>query len=147
MLQRFILKQTSVVTALLGLSACGTPPAMYVPAPTERTAVVKLAGEQKGVRICRSGQPLYVTSTTSGNIRSVVIPADERITLISLIAIEGYNVRSTCSPAISLIVKTGTSVVLNADVQENGCYFEAVREDASSPSGLAVEPSVGPPSC
>lgn len=147
MQHRFVIKQAGLIAVLLALTACGTPMPKYVPAANEPTAVIKLVGEQQGVNICRDGTLMHVSTIKTGETRTVIVPADKRITLWSYLMFQGYNTTVRCAAALSLVASSDAALILNTDIRANGCYVEAVREDASRPSGLAPEPSVGRPLC
>ena len=121
------------------LAACGAVP--YQPGPNEVLAPVKLVG-LGSPRMCMDGK-LY--SLSADKSETVKVPVGQRITLGSYMYFDGYNVSFSCMPQLSFMPQAGLSYVSNAGLRDQRCFVELVREDASRETGVAPEPSLGPP--
>lgn len=139
--------RATIACGVVLLSACGTPVAVYVPAADTPTTRVTLMGG--GIPfMCLSGEHYRFDAQPGPEGTSFLqVPVGQRLTLRSVMSYHGYNVVSTCRPALSLIPKQGQPLIVNSGLEKSGCFIEAVREDNSRETGVAIEPSLGRPQC
>jgi hypothetical protein len=130
---------------LFTLAACNTLPT-YTPAPGEETVGVRFVGFGRP-SICFEGKSYQLDLTPSNGQYVARLPADKRVMVFSYQSVQGYQVISTCSASLSLTPKSGRPVVINSGIDGGRCFVESVVEDASTSSGVALDPSVGPPRC
>lgn len=125
------------------LAGCALPP--YAPAAGEQTAQVTLfpGGD---AWMCAGGQR-YSLRMTDSAAPGVPVPAGRRITLGTHLAYQGNNSIASCQPAVSVAAAPGSTLVLYAGVGAGRCFIEVVRADATTETGVAVEPTAGAPSC
>ena len=132
----------SLVAALL-LSACATLP-VYQPAAADPT--VSFVGMGKP-SFCSSAGKFQLEVTEANGYSTAKVPANERISIWSSMAFQGYNVTSSCSPAVAFTPRTGSAYIVNAGLSSGQCFIELVREDKSRPAGVTLEQSTGRPGC
>lgn len=114
-----------------------TPNAAHVPVTLVNTV---------SPRICIDHQWFRLEVTEQGTTRSVMVPAGKRITLMADDALVP-SASSNCNPMLSIQPAPGTRLALHSAVAGYACFIEVVREDGSTPTGVAPEPSTGPPQC
>jgi hypothetical protein len=141
-----LISRASLACALLPLAACNTLPT-YVPASGEKTVDVSFVGFGRP-SICVDGKSYKLDLTKKNQYQYVAqLPANKRVLVFSYQFYQGYQVMSSCRASLSLTPKFGMPVVINSGLDAGKCYVEAVLEDSSSPTGVALDPSVGPPQC
>jgi hypothetical protein len=131
---------------MLAMVGCGTPLPVYTPAPAEKTVTAKLLGSGSPY-MCTQGKKYSLDVKESGGFRTVQLPLDNRVTLWRYMSFQGYQVISSCTPMLSLVPKSGTDLIISAGLADGRCFIEAVREDNARATGVALDPTVGPPSC
>lgn len=132
--------------AALALGACSSIP-VYTAASGDQIVRLKLSGPQASMTMCRAGVRYVVPIAHADDTASIVVPAAERITLQSNMVFVGYNVTSRCYPSLSLVPDASAQAIVNTGLYRNSCYIEVVREDMSTPTGVAIEPTVDRPRC
>lgn len=136
-------KLLACIAAAAMLQGCMTT---YVPAPEEKMVTVHAVGFGSP-RMCKDGK-MYWPPQAKGNSDAIQVPAGARVTVGAHMVTDGYNVIHYCSPYLSFVPTEGSTYVMNAALLGQGrCFVELVREDASSRTGLALEPSVGRAAC
>ena len=130
---------------LLTLAACNTLPT-YTPAPGENTVGVRFVGFGRP-SICFEGKSYQLDLSADNGQYVARLPTDKRVMVFSYQSVQGYQVISSCSASLSLTPKSGHPVVVNSGIDGGKCFVESVVEDGSTPTGLALDPSVGPPRC
>lgn len=129
----------------LPLAACSVLPT-YTPAGDKPSITVKVLGMGKP-QVCVGNQLHSVNVTHVDGYPTFKVAAGERITLRTFMHYQGYNVSSHCHPAISVVPKAGSTLLLNSGLDGNACFIEAVREDNSVETGVSLETSLGAPQC
>lgn len=139
-------KSTRLATAVGGvlmLAGCiSNPP--YAVTKDDKTASVKLFNMSDAV-MCKRDQFFSITAPEGAN--HAVIPAGERISLATHMQYSGYNVTYNCHPALSFVPQEGEKYVLHNYLRGGKCVIEVVREDSTTPTGVAFEDSLGPRNC
>lgn len=130
---------------LLALTGCSFLP-LYTPAPGDKTATVAMFtfGTPS---ICYNGQRYKLNVEGSGTQRTAVIPANTRVSISTYMSYQGYNVISSCYPGLSMVPRADTRLVLYNGLHEGKCFIEAVREDHTRETGVAIEPTLSGPKC
>ncbi|MDQ1829273.1 hypothetical protein [Massilia scottii] len=139
--------RAAIACGILLLTACGTPIPVYVPEAGVTTTKVSLMGG--GIPyMCLAGQ-FYRFDVQAGadGTSTVQVPVGTRLTMRNVMTYQGHNVVSTCRPAFSVIPKEGQTLFVNSGLSAGTCFTEAVREDNSKDTGVALEPSLGAPQC
>ena len=108
--------------------------------PTARLNTADL----KGPQICTGGQ-VYRLSSTFDDL--ALIPAGEQIGIASAFHTGDGYMNYSCRPSISFTPESNTSYVGVLLFKDKACYLQILREDPSTPTGLAAEPSVRRGSC
>lgn len=140
--KRLAVPATAVVLGAF-LSGCTT---FYQPAP--RTTLVPVRLLDPGTpSICIDGQHMGLSETTNGTVRRVLVPAGKRITLHSGVYKNNGVVSAGCSVGVSLIPEAGTRLVLQTNLAGQRCFVNIVREDATTATGVAPEPTLARPQC
>ncbi len=130
---------------LLSLVACNSLP-VYTPAPGDKTVAVRFVGFGKP-SVCFDGKGYQLDLVRDKGQFLAQLPVDKRVMIYSYQSYQGYQVISSCHASLSLIPKAGKPLVVNSGLDAGKCYLEAVLEDSNSPTGLSLDPSVGPPRC
>lgn len=130
---------------LLSLAACKNLP-LYTPQPGEKTVAVRFIGQAEP-SICTGGTSYKLNLVRDKDQYVAELPVDRRVMIFSYQSYQGYQVISTCHAALSLIPQAGRTIVVNSGVVNGKCFVEAVVEDSRTPSGVALDPTVGPPRC
>jgi hypothetical protein len=135
----------AAAVSLLAFGGCSTLPT-YEPAATEKTVNVQLLG-YGAPSMCVDGRKYRLDAKESAGAITTQIPVGQRVTLSRYMTYAGYQVTSSCNPSLSLIPKEGVGVILNTGLADGRCFIEVVREDRARDTGVALEPTVGPPAC
>jgi hypothetical protein len=130
---------------LLSTAGCNTLPT-YVPAPAEKTVTAKLLGYGKPF-MCKQGQKYSLDVNEAGGYQTTQLPVGNRLTLWRYMSYQGYQVISSCTPMLSLVPKEGVGIVISSGLADGKCFIEAVREDLTRETGVALEPTIGGPAC
>lgn len=133
------------VCSLLAMSGCTTLPT-YAPAAAEKTVPVQLLG-YGAPYMCVGGTKYKLDYKESAGAFTTQIPVGSRVTLWRYMSYAGYQVTSSCTPMLSLIPQEGVGLIINSGLANGRCFIEAVREDRTRDTGVALEPSVGAPAC
>lgn len=137
--------RAALACAVLPLAACNTLPT-YTPAPGEKTVDTRFVGFGRP-SICFDGKSYKLDLVEDKGQYVAKLPADKRVLVFTYQSYQGYQVVSSCSASLSLTPKQGHPIVVNSGLNAGKCYVESVIEDRSTPTGLAIDPSVGPPQC
>lgn len=118
----------------------------YVARPDEPMVTVRAVGFGRP-QLCKDGK--YYWAPEVKNVEhAIAVPAGQRITVGAHLVSDGYQVIHYCRPFLSFEPRVGQTYVMNSALSGDGrCGVELVREDLSSSTGLAVEPSVSRPTC
>ena len=96
--------------------------------------------------MCIDGNWFRLEAAEQGTTRSVMVPTGKRITLrVDDVLLSAGA--STCRPTLSVEPAAGTRLALHSALAGHTCLIEIVREDHNTPTGVAPEPSIGPPQC
>lgn len=137
-------RMLALASALL-LAACNALP-IYQPEPREPVTTIKLIG-MGSMSLCKGGHHYQLKSEVIDGFTTIRVGTKERISLTTFMQFQGYNVISSCHPSLSLIPEPGIGLVANSGLSNGSCFMEIVREDASRPSGVALEPTLKAPQC
>lgn len=127
------------------LTACNSLPT-YAPAPGDKTVATRFVGFGRP-SICFDGKAYQLDLTENKGQYVAQLPADKRVMIFSYQSYAGYQVTSNCSASLSVTPKVGKPLVINSGLDAGRCFVEAVLEDSNTPSGIALDPSAGPPRC
>jgi len=131
--------------SLLILGGCALP--TYVPQQGETLTTAKLYGFGKPF-MCKDGKSYQLEVGKGADGGDVVqLPVDKRVAIWRHLSEQGYQVITSCNPTLSLVPRQGVTLAIHSGLAKQGCFIEAVREDASAASGVAFETSVGRPAC
>jgi hypothetical protein len=133
----------AAILAAAVLPACMLP--VHPSAPNDVT--VRSVGLVGHTRMCTSGVDYRVPEQLEDGFRSSRLPAGKQLTVSRVMSFQGYNVTSTCTPALAFTPAEGKQYVINAGLVDGKCFIELVREDANTESGVAFEDSLAQPSC
>jgi len=139
------LMRGATALSLLFLSACSTLPTYRAPSG-QPLATVKVMGLGES-RVCVDGKWHAPDLSDLDGVRAFNVAANQRITMGTFMSYQGYNVISTCRPAISVIPRASTTLILNSGLDGNRCFIEAVRENNDVDTGVSLETSLGAPQC
>ncbi len=118
----------------------------YVPPPGEPVATLVSTGFGE-LRMCRDGK-LYTPPKNKMLENTFSIPATGRLTLGAHLVSSGYQYVVVCNPYTSFKPEPGQTYFVNSTLTGNGrCGIEIVREDATKPTGLALDTTIGIPVC
>lgn len=130
---------------LLVLGGCALP--TYVPQQGETLATAKLYGFGDPF-MCRDGKSYRLEVSKGADGGDVVqLPVDKRVAIWRYMSVQGYQVITSCHPTLSLVPRQGVTLAIHSGLAKQGCFIEAVREDAGTDSGVALETSIGRPAC
>ncbi|WP_426104009.1 hypothetical protein [Massilia sp. TSP1-1-2] len=130
--------------ALALLSACSGLQ-LHPSSPSDVT--VHFVGIGGHTQFCTADGRYATEEFKDNGYRSIKLPVGKLITLWSSMSFAGYNVTSSCAPALAFIPVEGKQYVVNAGLVNGKCFIEMVREDASVESGVVFDTSVQKPSC
>lgn len=133
------MKYVRIFTALsiaLNLTACGLP--VYKSEPSQTVTKLKTAA-MSSPQICANGKA-YKLATNNDD--DAYIPTGEQIGIASAFYTGDGRVSYSCRPTISFTPQSNTSYVGVLLFRGDACYLQIFREDPSTPTGLAWEPSV-----
>lgn len=130
---------------LLFLTACNSLP-VYTPAPGDKTVEVRFVGYGRP-SICFDGKGYNLDLKKDKDQQLAQVPADKRVMVFTYLSYAGYQVTSSCKAALSLTPRAGKPFIVNSGTTGGRCFVEAVLEDNSTATGVALDPSVGPPRC
>lgn len=131
---------TAAAGLLLG---CTLPYRPVQEAPLVAVTLVDTVSPQ----ICIDRQWYHLEVKEQGPTRSVLVPSGKRITLMVSDVLSPAAATPSCKPMLSVIPAAGTRLALHSGLVGAACFIEIVREDQRNPTGVAPEPSIGPPQC
>lgn len=137
--------RTVSASVLLLLCACNSLP-VYTPAAGDKTVSAHFLGFGRP-SICVDGKSYKLDLVKDKDHYIAQLPADKRVMIFTYQSYQGYQVISSCDASLSLIPKPGQPVIVNSGLDGGKCYVEAVLEDNRAPTGLKLDPTVGPPRC
>ena len=74
------------------------------------------------------------------------IPAGKRLTIgVSFVNYSGGSFSISCNPRSSFVPQTGERYFVDFDIEGERCYAIVFKEDPGKRTGLALDPSFGPP--
>lgn len=132
-------------SALLCLTACNSLP-VYTPAPGEKMVDVHFVGYGQP-SICVGGKAYGLDLKKENDEHVAQVPADKRVMVFTYLSYAGYQVISSCKASLSLTPRAGKPFIVNSGTIGGKCFVEAVLEDNRTVTGVALDPSVGPPRC
>ncbi len=135
--------RAAALLALLASAGCNVLP-VYSPTPTDARVTVIGQGE---TTMCTKGTGYKFEPSMSGKHRTVMVPTGQRVKLMSTMQFSGYQVISTCHPALSFVPAAGKSYIFNAGLAAGQCFSELVVEDKSTATGVAPERTLARPTC
>lgn len=137
--------RVAAVCSLLALTGCMLP--TYVPPAGTVLTSAKLYGMGQP-HMCADGQRYSLDVTEKdGKASQVQLPVGKRIAIWSHISTQGYQTIITCNPMLSVVPEQGVTLAIHSGVAGSRCFIEAAREDARTPTGIALETSLGAPAC
>lgn len=129
------------VASLFSLGACTT--LEYTLAPDEKRASVRTLGSIR-LTLCKDGE-IYRLPVVAQNSESLIyhIPVDQKVGLIGdkFYSYSGSTSLS-CTPAVAFTPVAGQRYIFDAQLLDNGCVADVVREDGREFVGIAPEPSI-----
>lgn len=140
-----LVSRLAATSLLLALAACNSLPP-YTPAAGEKTVRAEFIGGGRP-SICVAKQSYSLPLVEEKGKYFAQLPVDQRVMIFAYQSFQGYQVTSSCHAALSLIPQAGKQIVVNSGLVDGKCFVESVLVDGSTPSGLALDPSVGPPQC
>jgi hypothetical protein len=132
------------ITLIAGSLLLGGCVAPYVPAPGEAIAQVNLSVLSGPVFMCRGGQNNRLSQDGQGYAQ---VPAGARVSIEESYMASNGTYSYSCSPGVSFQPEASKHYAMSFDLRDGMCYASLFREDDSTPTGLALEPSVGRPYC
>lgn len=138
------------ISRLAGAAACAALlqgcVTTYVARPDEPMVTVRSVGFGRP-QLCKDGK--YYWAPEAKEVKDgISVPAGQRITVGAHLVSDGYQVIHYCRPFLSFEPRVGQTYLMNSALSGDGrCGVELVREDLSTKTGLAVEPSVSRPTC
>lgn len=138
------MKRHSLLSALplLLLSGCMVLPT-YVARPDEPMATIDSLNFPSPA-FCADGVGYKATPDKEGRFQ---VPAGSRVSLYSSVQLYDYQVTYSCYPGTSAIFAPGGSYLASVVTTSTGCRVDLVRQDDSTETGLAPEPSLNVPTC
>ena len=124
--------------ALLAGAACAAPKPPYTFAEGEAKARVFLA---TGTTVSMMKDKNVYAVEVEKDSRYALVPASAPIALGRFLWFHGYNVSYHCYPMVLFRPAPDASYVVDVGVLGDRCVFELVREDPTTRTGLALEPS------
>lgn len=128
---------------LLAVIGCTVFP-VYQPGPNEVTTPLKVSGW--GVitfRLCTELEKERRQLSVDSKTLTTRIPTGKCLMVNAYRSASGYQVVHYCNARLAFDPVPGTTYVLNSGMVDQGkCFIELVKEDLSTDTGLALEPSV-----
>jgi hypothetical protein len=124
--------------ALLAGAACVAPNPPYTFAEGEAKARVLLAN---GTTVAMMKDKAFYNVEVEKDSHYAVIPASTPIALGRFLWFQGYRVSYHCYPMVLFRPVPDATYVVDVGVLGDRCVFELVREDPTTRTGLAPEPS------
>lgn len=126
-------------------SGCASVPEYRAP---QGAAVARLNIKSQGSKwICVAGQSQRLVADSTGYAD---IPAGSRLTIGSSYYSSYHNgfgmAHMSCNPRSSIIPEPGQHYYIDFEIESELCYAFIFKEDATNRTGLAFEPTFGPPS-
>lgn len=117
------------------LTGCGLP--VHKNEPSARITKLQTSGMQSP-QICLNGKAFQLSTTAD----VAEIPAGNPIGIASAFSTGDGQVSYSCRPTIVFTPQENIGYVGVLLFRDNRCYLQILREDPSTPTGLAWEPSV-----
>jgi hypothetical protein len=132
----------AVLLALVGCASLHT----YVPDANETTTSVQFLGFGKP-KLWRDDdhRTLDLDVKENNGKRTMLVPANKRITIWVPQTYYDHRVVSHCDAALSLVPVPGQEVVIFSGIHGRQCTIEAVRINNSKLTGVAIDSSVAGP--
>ena len=129
----------------LSLAACTSVPT-YLPPAGQATVSARFTGPGHP-SMCVDGTQYRLKLFTENDQLLAALPAGKRVRINAFQYYGGYQTSASCSAALSLTPEEGKPVIINNGLDGSRCYIAAVREDESTLTGVAIDPTGGPPQC
>jgi hypothetical protein len=118
----------------------------YVPDANETTTTIQFLGfGHPKLWADDKHRTLDLEVKDSNGKRTILVPANRRITIWVPQTYYQHRVVSHCDAALSLVPVPGQAVAISSGIEGNHCTIEAVRIDNSPPAGVGIDRSVAGP--
>lgn len=130
------------LATLLG-SCAGLPP--YVPDPGTDISPVKLSPNMASDTLGMCAAHRAYSLVPKNGV--VYVPDATRVRIWRAFVSGGYHVIYSCAPGVSFTPEHGAAYYADFEVRAQHCSLLVYRQDPSSRTGVALEPTIGHDMC